>query len=1112
MPRIAAIFSGWILLACLPLSANGQQLFPVKIDQKWGLMNCKGEIVRQPVYDAISEFESWGMAVMQRQGGVGLLSPEGEELIPPLYQDIKVLHPRLISVMQDDQWMVVDLKGKTILEPGFRQLIMYGNYLAYEKDSHWGLLNTEGKNIALPEYDFIRPAPFNYFFTERDNLQGLLGANGRELLKPEWEYIRLLDAELFICRKANQWTLRQKDAKPSSEAFSHYRQLDSAFVLLYDEDKVRLYSRIAQKVVAGEEFDGFYPFSKSAVLTRKGKKTGLIDEYGIEILMPSFDEVQPYSEELYRVRTGERWTLARHGNQLLQAFEWDYISPLNGQVAYVLKNGLRGILNSKGQLILPIEYERIEIQQNRIKAFKDGQLKLLFVDENGQLSAEHTYKKHLSINIGLSDEEWASHQKKKRYQSLYALPDFEWFYAPEKDRWGLREIAGGRVVMEPSFDFIRIERQLGLTLAGTRKSGECEFERTTYRFGMAFGLIDNQTGKLLTPVNMWDIRLDDFRQNLPVARVIFDNGKHGLISRSGQILAKDYTYIGEFYEGRARFAIGGRLSGSLQAERQFELGSLRQYLEKQLSPSKMLDFTHYDLEFEQYARLVCEDCNWGYLSASGQISVQPKYTFARDFLNGVGIVACRDKWGTVAPDGKVLVPCQYDMIQFLDNTDNHILQVYRVNEKYGLIDTLGQLAVKLQYDEIGSFSEGLLAVKANGLWGFVDAAGEERIACRYRAVGDFSEGLAAVKEGRYWGYINQEGELVIPPRFLRCGAFKEGKAWFYENGHYGYINRKGEVVIPPRFERAHTFEQGVARVMQDKRYGLIDSSGKFILKPRYIKIYPFDPQYSLAKVSYGNDRLRYGLINRRGTLLTAPNDYRDIQPFSEGLAAVKHKDSYGFISPSGKLVIPARFSKVSAFSEGRAVARLNGRCGYINPQGEIVIEPAFSRCLDFHEGRAVVYMGNRKAGLIDSQGNMLIRPGINRLYHFSDGHGLVRDANYRFYFITEKAGAYDGYYDGASPFQHGVAVVQIGNKWGVINTRGMEIIPPKYDSIEDFQNGYAKVRIKGFHGLIKLNGQTIVQPDYEYISYAGQGLFRVEQGDKVGYFDSDGEWVWDLSK
>ena len=52
----------------------------------------------------------------------------------------------------------------------------------------------------------------------------------------------------------------------------------------------------------------------------------------------------------------------------------------------------------------------------------------------------------------------------------------------------------------------------------------------------------------------------------------------------------------------------------------------------------------------------------------------------------------------------------------------------------------------------------------------------------------------------------------------------------------------------------------------------------------------------------------------------------------------------------------------------------------------------------------------------------------------------------------------------------------------------------------------------GYNGLSNLKGDLIVQPHYEFITYAGDGLFRVEQGDQVGYFDSEGKWVWDLSR
>ena len=212
------------------------------------------------------------------------------------------------------------------------------------------------------------------------------------------------------------------------------------------------------------------------------------------------------------------------------------------------------------------------------------------------------------------------------------------------------------------------------------------------------------------------------------------------------------------------------------------------------------------------------------------------------------------------------------------------------------------------------------------------------------------------------------------------------------------------------------------------------------------------------------------------------------------------------------MVIPCIYPKVSGFSEGRAVVQKNGLCGYIDPSGKEIIPLEYSRCLDFKDGKAVVYKGMRKAGVIDRNGQVIIEPSIDRLLLFAEGRGLVRDeSSYQFYYITEEANLYDGYYERATGFKHGVAVVQINGKWGIINQKGIEVIPPKYDRIESFENGFAKVRIEGFNGLSNLKGEVIAEPDYEFISYAGEGLFRVEQGDKIGYCDSEGNWVWGLN-
>jgi hypothetical protein len=72
----------------------------------------------------------------------------------------------------------------------------------------------------------------------------------------------------------------------------------------------------------------------------------------------------------------------------------------------------------------------------------------------------------------------------------------------------------------------------------------------------------------------------------------------------------------------------------------------------------------------------------------------------------------------------------------------------------------------------------------------------------------------------------------------------------------------------------------------------------------------------------------------------------------------------------------------------------------------------------------------------------------------------------------------------------------------------VEIVLPKYDEIEPFKNGYAQIKIKSFKGVTDLEGKVIVEPNYEYITYWGNGIFRVENGDKLGYFNLSGDWIW----
>ena len=1088
--------------------AFAQGLYPIKQGGKWGLINSDGRIVVPASYDAIGEFKHHGYAIMQKRSGVGLLDKQGKEVLPPVFQDVRVLDAELMEVMDQQNWRLVNLKGETILGSGYEALnLLAGEILAYRKGGLWGLASEQGEILCPAKYELIDPLRPGFFLVSGPAGFGLLAEDGKEVLPPLAEEIRFLTDELVFYKQDHRWGLVEHTGRsllsPDYEAF---QQVSDQFIRLTYRGKSRLYAVDCRRELSQGDYDDFLPFTRQYVLAQKGDRLGLLNACGTMVLPAEYEEILPFTPDLFRVKKGNLWGLANAQAQLVHPPAFDYIAPPKYAHAQTLSGPQFGLLNLDGQEVLENRFARLEWDENQVKAYQHTEdpaehLRTYQIEENGFLREEMALSNHFRLRVQASEK---SHAYALAHP--FQLEDFEWFFDPGKNGWGLRALEDGRIQLDPIFRRVQPISGLPLSLVGVETATRMSFGRTEYKFGHLFALVDHKLGRVITEVYLLDLKTEDFESGLPVARCLFADGSFGLIHRSGRVIRHGLTYIGPFQEGMAAYSASGELSGRLE-ESGNSLGSVREFLGELLTYAIRQSETQYDREFHAAAELRCESCSWGYLDTLGLERVKPNYDFARGFKHEVGIVQNQGQWGMVDRQGKTLIPCKYDEIEFLENAGKQMVRVYKKQPKVGLIDTLGHLTIRTEFEDLGSFSEGRLAVRCNGTWGYVDRDGLEVIPCRFDEARPFHEGLAAVRQGNKWGFIDKLGNWILKPQYSRVGHFRQGRAWATGQGGIGYINPEGKWLIAPQFELAYDFEEGVARVKDNNRYGLIDSMGAYILQPKYISISAFD-QHQLAVATYMADRQRQCLINKKGEQLTG--GLLEIQAFSEGLAVARIKKGYGFINTLGEWVIEPKYSKVGPMSEGMAAAQREGRCGYIDRHGEEVVKLEFSRCKDFDDGTAVVYQGMRKAGLVDQEGRVVLEPGINRLLEFTEGRGLVRDQDYRFYFITDRAIMYEGYYQEASPFRHGVAVVRMNGKWGVINQKGIEVIPPKYDKIHSFQNGFAKVQVTGLHGLVNLEGKLIVDPAYEYISHAGEGVYRVEQGDKVGYFDAEGKWIWEL--
>ncbi|MGB0983355.1 MAG: WG repeat-containing protein [Saprospiraceae bacterium] len=1104
------------LLCCFLLTtfiniAFAQTYFPVKVNQKWGLIDQSGQTIVSPDYDAIGDFYQYGYAIVQEAGKVGVMNKSGEIVIKVAYKDLQVLDSTLFAVIQKNRWTIIDLNEKTVLNDDYERVkIWQKSFLFFSKNGKWGLVDISGKLLISPLYDNIKPFEEGYFITELNGKKGLVSASGQVILSPVVEEIRLEQKGVFFYKKNKKWgAVDSEGTQVLKHEWDSYQKIDRYFYEVIEGGKVSLYSITQKKIITQKQYDGFLSFSKDNVIFIKNRHAGLLNENGREILKGIYEEIQPYGKGFFRVKKSDFWGIVGVNDKLIIPFEYEYIAPLKKEVCVIRQNNKYGIANVAGELVVKAEYDKIELKDNIARAFKRKQLTLLTFDTEGKLKAESQMGRHAAIRIGRKAPRIDINARRRRGETTeeqdYVLDKFEWFFSTLENKWGLRSLETGDIQIKPTFKGVEVRKDLGFTLVYIKRFHKTKVGQTSFRFENLYGLVNNEVGLLVTDLNIWDIRLSDFEEKkLPTARCIFNNGKHGIIRKDGKILKKDYTYIGEFVDGLARASARGNLSGDYNIEN--HLGKVSDYVEKIKSPGMMVDYTIYDNKFLEEGMMTCESCDWGFIDTMGVTKISEDYQFVNDFVNDISIVKKGGKWGYINKGNKKLIGFEYDAIRFLENTDQKILRLYVNQTRYGLIDTLGKAIISVTYDNVGEEREGLIPVEKNGRWGYTDLDGKLVIPCQYERANSFYNGVAAVKKNRKWGFINSSNKVMIDFKFKAIGNFNGDLAWFKEKYKYGYLNEIGQVIIPAQFEGAKDFEGNVARVRINEDWGLIDRSGTIIMKPKYNMIGSLN-QHGIAIVQLRNNH--YSFINELGERITNKR-FEKVSPFSEGYAAVEYRNLWGFIDTMGKLAIAPKFSRVKLFQSSRASVRLGSKWGFIDTKGQWIIEPQFSKCLSFKDGKAVVYKGYRNSGLIDLNGNYIIEPSIHRMLDFNDGRGLVRDGNYRFYFITENNRLYKGYYQNAEAFQDGVAAVQQSGKWGLINDQGIEIIPPKYDKVETFNNGFAKVRISQFSGAANIKGELIAPPSYEYISYAGNGIFRVEEGDKIGYFDAKGNWIWEL--
>lgn len=391
------------------------------------------------------------------------------------------------------------------------------------------------------------------------------------------------------------------------------------------------------------------------------------------------------------------------------------------------------------------------------------------------------------------------------------------------------------------------------------------------------------------------------------------------------------------------------------------------------------------------------------------------------------------------------------------------------NQKYGFMTESGQDITSFDYNLAFPFSEGLACVCRNGKYGFINTKGEQVIPLFYDKASSFSEGLAYFEIGNRYGFINQYGEKAFLLNCDSVSSFKEGLAYFSSDGKYGYIDKSGNEVIKPLYDDAGYFQNGIAKVRQGCKIGAIDKSGKEIVQPIY-----------------------------------------DDVSINKNLIITELNHKYGCINSSGVDVLMPKYDSISVEENNMVIFTTKEKWGLADANGNVILNPLYDYMELIPEKDFAIIEQNSKRGIIDYNGMIRVPLKYDSVSYDSQNNGKLISVTLKdkmgFLSLSDYTEKIPLIYDYASNFCNGLASVELGKKYGVIDENGSIVVPFEYDSTKIYDNGIISLKRNNQYDLADTNGKVITKNQYDSIELKGS-CFIVETNDIYGVLDLNGNIV-----
>lgn len=1071
---------------------QAQQSLIGNTDGQW-LIYQKDAIIRLPrTIHYLGNFDEKGLAIYAEYDKFGVLDELGLIRCPAEFAELRSIGYGIFEGRSEKGLALVDLSQEVIFQNTMKRcLTLTPNWFLVEEDSSRFLLNTlSSLRLPLAESDSILRTGSNYVYVRLNMREALLDPKGdtlslqgsRPLFDPNYLLINSNAIKRVVFRsKEIDLPVTAANLRVLGNHVTY--SLDGRSFLLDGEMGEELWNVPFEKLLA---------FDRNFYMVERNNSWGLIRMDGSVFIQPSYSSIRMLNRLFVVGKQDGYGVLDEKGQQILPCI-YSNIQCDDHFFHVTSLIGLKGLISRVSEDVIcePI-YDVIKLEGRTVRAWTADRLRIIQLDE------KHTIQSNLLLDnvVTVKTQRYASNDNRIDTR-LYELGWFsEWlpklddqgYTVDEILKWGLLGV--NDTVLIPA----RHNQPLYIQNADFSLLPRLRMKTVVYGVDQdvpSYSAVDWTSGKILDTDYIFSLDSTDLMSR----NFVRFFGKKGLGVLHADSRIEWVDYIDPSDELRLRYCVSSchtiRIS---KASATTSVGFPTWNQNDLAANSSEFTSRNQRSNFVEFP-----EARWNFMDTAGKKIFAEDFDFVKSYFQNTAIVKKNGRWGVVNAD-TLIIPPKFASISRIAECQDTVFLAKILPQGVRLLDSMMQ--------EVGGItahffsSQKLSLVEANKAKMVLNE--------KHQPVSDSSSWQKVISENYVLSKHRKEFVLRDANGKLLCTLSLRPEAVLMDQyvlaeskGKWGLMDFFGDTLLP--FVHKSIQEQG-----------------ELILAIDEVNNRVYDAQLSEVVRAKGNriliDKMSQNIavFSDSKCVVFSPKG-KVLKRFTDLVPSVFHDNWLVELGNPGKLVHLDLGEKDVGHiihscepldGHGFLLDDLKGRYYFYDSGFNLLFgELNLRKARNVGDGCITAYADHQSL-LMTTDTVRFFGEGLRVSSMFNSGFLLVETGDEGFcYYNSALENPFQRGFHNAHPFLNGIASVEEGDGWTLIDQKGERKSLGSYAEIKPLGNNLFSTSKQALYGLFDGHGRQILPVEFQEIHWLAPNLIQGIREGSIAYFDKYGKPV-----